>query len=154
VSVAPAVGAVSSAVFSPADGDLGKRPDGTCGDAMISPWAPYNRVHVEVSNPTAQTATVSIFQSKAPSSPDLEMVMWIYKNTLPPGDEASVIACDIGVATDCIAGNPCGNPNPFLFAGLSNVVIPPHGKILVYNAGWAPPIEGPFTFNVRTDALQ
>jgi hypothetical protein len=126
---------------------------GQCGIATTSPTADYERSAVEVSNTTGQTVNLSIYQSRAAGGSDLDLVMWVYNTTVPPTDDASVTFCEYGVADDCIAGNPCGNPAAFVFAGMSNVYVPAGGKIVVYTTGVAPPIRGAYVLNVRTDAL-
>jgi hypothetical protein len=155
MTISTQIGAVVSAVFGAAESELGKRPMGTCGTfTSATADATYQRVGVAIANPTSQTARISVYQSRAPGGQDLDMVLWIYKSSLPPGNDVALLACDYGVADDCIAGNPCGNPNTLVFAGIDSVVVPPNGKVLAYSTGYAPPIQGTFQLNVRTDALQ
>jgi hypothetical protein len=156
MTIAQSAGGVVSAVFAPADGDKGKRPDGICGGALLSPTGGYTRVRVAIANPTTHGASVTIYQSKAPAGAEMDMVMWLYANVDPPTDDASLTACVWGVADECDAyglGNPCGNTTDHGFAGIQQVAVPAGKRVVVYSAGWGPDVQGPFKLNVRTDGL-
>jgi hypothetical protein len=155
MTVPATVGGGASKTWTVADGEVGDRPQNACGvNANLYPFSPQFRVAVELTNPTALTATVSIYQSKAAGATDYQMRMWAYKSIAPPGDVSALVACDWGVADTCIAGNPCGNGATVNYTGLSGVAIPAGGRILVYSSAAAPPFSGDFVLNVRTDALE
>lgn len=133
-----------------------KKP-GDCGASSVGPSL-YQQVAVEIRNPTSQKATVSIYQSKAGASAvEIDTVLWIYNKTLPPSDDAALLACDYGVEDSCgtTPSNLCGNvTSTFNFAGASNVTINAGSAILVYSAGFSTTTTGAFNLNVKTDALQ
>jgi hypothetical protein len=137
---------------------VGKKVSGTCGVGSVSTTATYPWQAVEVKNPTALTATISVYHSG--TGKPLDTLIWVYKKTLPPNDDASLGACDFGAADSCITGDPCGNAtatpsgSSLDWAGLENVTIPPGGKVLVYSAGYGSTVLGNFNLNLKTTKLQ
>lgn len=149
------VGAVVTAPWALSPTVTGPAPD-FCGPTGTSGGTALQRVAVEIKNPSAlNTLTVSVYQTKTAAGAELDMLLWVYKKTLPPADDASLVSCDWGPADSCDAtGAPCGNVASTLnLAGMSNITIPPNGKILVYSSGYTSSVTGPFNLNVRTDSL-
>jgi hypothetical protein len=118
---------------------------------------PYQYITVE--NPHAKTATVSIYNSLAPSGAVYKTVLATYDGTTPPADDTQRRACVKCVAsygTVALTGDSS-------FASLDGsrvVTIPAGGSVLVYvGAYWAyEPLNpskstGPVKLNVRTETL-
>lgn len=154
----PALNGVVSAQWTVAGST--KRPS-TCPDTIdaSSEVVPY--VAVQVTNPTAKTAVVSLYQSKSVTGkPDFDMVLWRYNGTGLPMSDAALGACVGSVADSCTgtaASNPCGNTGSnYDFAGMDNVSIPAGGSILVYSGAYGSFTtigDGTFTLNIKTTAL-
>jgi hypothetical protein len=112
---------------------------------------------VEVSNPTAQTATVTLYNTKAAAGTEVDSIIWTYNGVLPPQSSAAVNACAVGVGDECagtLANNICGNTiDTYNLASLDNVTIGPGKKILVYVAGFDAAQSGPVVLNIKTKTL-
>ncbi|AKV03899.1 hypothetical protein AKJ09_10562 [Labilithrix luteola] len=118
---------------------------------------------VEVANPTSQTATLTVFNSKSPTTgADVDTVIWYYKGEALPMSDAERGQCT-GTVTDSCSGttpiNLCGNASDTssLLAGVPNVTIPPNGKIVVFTALWGSSTsagDGTIMLNLKTDKLQ
>ena len=154
MTISGTVGQVVTAQWTLASTSTTKRPYG-CSGGTPSSASNYPFVAVEVKNPTNQTAEISMYHSAVGGGTQLDTLIWVYKKTLPPSDDASLAACDFGVADSCLSANPCGNTGGnFDWAGIEKVTIPPQGKILVYSAGYTSTELGNFNLNLRTDKLQ
>jgi hypothetical protein len=134
-----------------------------CPAATISSTA-TNYQYVEVRNPTATAAHVSVWLSKAStaSAQDIDTVMAAYNGGALPATDAQRKACIAGVNDDC---NDSSDPSACLahWSGLvatnGAVTIAPSGSVLVYVAAfWGTSSSdahaGDFVLNVRTDSLQ
>jgi len=150
-----AVGTARTAIYTLSPNALTKRIS-RCGSTSTSTnKVPY--VAVEVSNPTSATATLTIYHTGATSGAlPLDTVIWTYDGALPPQDDADYIACTALTDSCTAAANVCGNPSgkSMSWAGLPNVKIPPHGKILVYNVSYFAKDVGDFKLAARLDSLQ
>jgi hypothetical protein len=153
MNIAASVGGVTTQQWTLSPSNVGHRADG-CG-AGTAGSSDVQQIAVEIRNNTAQTASVSVYQSKATGGSELDLYMWYYSKTLPPTDDASLELCD--KATDgCSATVPtnlCGNATSYNFAGFSGISIPAGGAILVYSSGYSTSQTGNFNLNVKTDSL-
>lgn len=109
--------------------------------------------YVEVRNPTAKTAVVSLWHSAGDSQ------MAVYAGSTIPADDAARRACMPGTkASDsCPAtmSGLCGQTGMFSTAGVAAVTVPANGSITVYNTLYSTTAgAGPFLLSVRTDSLQ
>ncbi len=159
MSISGATNGVAAAQWAFKATDIGENLgfSATCpGTASGAGDASYPYVMVEIDNPTALKATVSIYTSPVTAGgTDLSLQMWVYNKTLPPQDDTALQACDYGIASDCstlITGNPCGG-DQFYWSGISSITIPAGGAVLVYNTTTAGSTSA-FKLNVRTDKLQ
>ncbi len=85
---------------------------------------------IEIQNPTAQKATVTI--QSGGGTPDLDVVIWAYNKTLPPPDDTALGACDYPPTDSCPAssGITCPTVSGF-WGGLKGVTINPGASVLV-----------------------
>lgn len=145
-------------------GETAKRPTGsTCPATSLSTTiAPA--VAVEISNPTAQTAELTLFQSKSATGKDnLDLVIWGYAGDSVPLTDDGIKACSIPFADSCLADsgtaskNLCGNTSSNIyFASADKVSVPAGGKIIVFSALYSTtvtPGDNTFNLNVRTNKL-
>jgi hypothetical protein len=154
MTISGTVGQVVSQQWTLSASTQGHKPS-DCGGSASSTNVQY--VAVEVKNNTAQKATVSIYQTKAPSGSELDTLIWVYNKTLPPQDDTTLVACDYGVEDSCsstVPANLCANASSYNLAGLSNVTINAGASVLVYSSGYSSSVTGPFILNVKTDLLQ
>ncbi|HEY8073782.1 MAG TPA: hypothetical protein VIF62_06730 [Labilithrix sp.] len=92
---------------------------------------------IEVDNPTAQTATVSIQSGGAGSTADLDVIMWAYHKTLPPQNDTDLQACDYAPTDSCPTGSGITCPaTSGYWGGQKGVTIPPNGAALVIISSW------------------
>ena len=134
-----------------------------CPTATISSFATTNYQYVEVHNPTARTATVSIWGSKASTGPDIDSIMAAYSGFSIPTTTTQRQACSSGVNDSC---NDMVDPTSCLdgWAGLMStdgygVTVGPYNSVIVYMAAYydtvsSNPHSGDFVLNVRTEQLQ
>jgi hypothetical protein len=119
--------------------------------------SPIKSYYVEVTNPTAQTANLLIYNTKAAAGTEADTIIWTYNGVLPPQSAAAVNACAVGVADECagtVANNVCGNTiDTYNLASLDNVSIGPGKKILVYVGGFDGAVSGPVVLNIKTKSL-
>ena len=161
MNVPAAVGGVISAKWTLAG--TTHRPSGTCPDVVDSSSSSVPYAVVELTNPTAKAAEVSLYQSKSATGPaDIDLVLWTYNGAGLPLNDTALGACVVGVADSCTgttASNPCGNVSTnYNFAAVDTVAIPAGATILVYSGAYGSftPIGGDSTFNlnVKTTKLQ
>ena len=140
------------------------RLGGTCPSATIakSPEAAYNThkdtpfAYVQVRNPHAKTAVVTVYNSQAPGSGIISTVLASYARATAPTTETERKACDKGVATTGDA-KLTGNSN---FASLhptdKRVHIPPGATYTMYMSAETNSATnvGSVKLNVRTDEFQ
>ena len=158
MSVPATVGGVVTAKWTLAG--TTHRPS-TCPDTVgpSSESVPY--VVVELTNPTAKAAEVSLYQSKSDTGAEDDLVLWTYNGAGLPLTDAALGACVGSVADSCSgtdASNPCGNTDNFDFAELDTVAIPAGASILVYSGAYGSFVtlggDGSFNLNVKTTKLQ
>jgi hypothetical protein len=138
--------------------DVGNRlgPFAGCPAASVDSGK-YPYVIVEVHNPTAQKATVTI--QSLPGTNGLDVVIYAFNKTLPPPDDASMEACDYQPTDDCPAGSGVTCPASGYWGGLMGVTINAGASVLVYlasyyatDAGFGTS-TGSFNLVVRTTGL-
>lgn len=136
----------------------GKRPS-TCGSSLAS-GTDYPWVAVEFKNPNATTATVSFYtQALTPGgTPQLDTVMWVYNNALPPMDDAALMACNTtyGVKDSCTSNlcvNTAAGGSSLDWSGMDGVTIPAGGKVLMYVAGYSSTETGDMKLFAKITAL-
>jgi hypothetical protein len=101
-----------------------------CGTAAaLSTTTNYPFVDVEVGNPNAQPAEITVYNSATTGTPTyLDTTLRVYASPLPPQDDAELKACSYGIGDYCATGVPCGGS---YLASLTGVVVPAGGKVLV-----------------------
>ena len=133
VNVAPTVGSVSSTVAVLSSSQTMAKMTGTCPNPTLSTTISTPYTYIQVKNPLAKAATVSIYNSLAPGGDVLETILAAYQGAVAPTAEAARKACDKGVSisgTTALTGNT-------KFASLDNtrkVTIPAGGTVSVYVA--------------------
>jgi hypothetical protein len=125
--------APASANWTFAADTVGDRLDPTFGAASCPGTASTGRypyVIVEVQNPTAQKATVTI--QSLPGTANLDVIMWAYNKTLPPPDDTALQACDYGANDNCptASGITCPGGGGY-WGGLKGVTINAGASVLV-----------------------
>ncbi len=159
IKIPTTVGAKASAKFSlPAAQTIGLLAD-TCPGATIG-TSVTSYQYVEVYNPTAKTATVSVWTGKATGGADIDTVMAAYGGVNVPLTPAARSACLAGVADSCTDADTTACKVSWAgLVGADAVTIGPYGSALVYNASFddassGNPHSGAYQMFVRTDALQ
>jgi hypothetical protein len=158
VDVAPNVGSVTTTLAVLTASTTIAKLSGTCPNATVTTTiTPY--AYVEVHNPLAKTATVSIYNSLAVGGAVFKTELAAYAGTVVPGDDAARKACVKGVATTGTAALT-GDAK---FASLDNtrvVTIAPGASVLVYVGAYyaydaTKPADstGAVKLNVRTETL-
>jgi hypothetical protein len=164
LDIATTAGGTKSGTFNlPAAQTIGRLgafdqcPNATIGTTITS----YQ--YVEVHNPTAQTAKVSIWGSKAPAGSDIDTIMAVYNGFNVPLTDTARKACSVGVTDDC---SDTTDPTSCLmsWAGLMSadgnpVTIGPFNSAIVYTAAYFAAsgtitTSGPYILSVRTESLQ
>ena len=160
VNVAPTVGSVSSTVAILSSSPAMAKMTGTCPNPTLSTTISTPYTYIQVKNPHAKAATVSIFNSLAPGGDVLETILAAYQGAALPTTEAARKACDKGVSitgTTSLTGNA-------KFASLDNtrkVTIPAGGTVSVYvaaerayDATKPADTTGPVKLSVKTESLE
>jgi hypothetical protein len=125
--------------------------ESTDGACVTDPGDTTVNKYVVVSNPTAKTATVSVWLSAAPGGTEFDSIMASYAGaTNPPTSREMCVRFN----DDCYAA-PCpGSTLSGLIDG-SRPVIPPNSSIVLYLAAYSTFLgEQDVTLNLRTDLLQ
>jgi len=114
--------------------------------------------YVEIKNPTAKQATVTIYTSQAPAGVTLDTIMVVYDGAVKPMSDPQKLACKWGVADQSYSDTNLTGASSFAIQ--KNVVIPANGSVLldVWSYPEVDPLDptdttGPLLVNVRTDAL-
>ncbi len=159
IKIPATVGAKASAKFTlPAAQTLELLGD-TCPTATIGTTMTSYQ-YVEVYNPTAKTATVSVWTGKATGGVDIDTVMAAYGGVNVPFTAAARMACVSGVNDSCTDGDATACKASWAgLVGTDAVTIGAYGSALVYNAAFndaasGSPHAGAYQLFVRTDALQ
>ncbi len=162
IQVPPTVGSASSTIVTLTSTKtiLRLTGDTTCPVAGISPTLATAYEYVQIHNPNAKTATVTIFDSLAPGGVVFHTVLASYNGATPPSTDTARKACVKGMnifGDDTITGDSN-------FASLSDTdrpTIPPNGDITIYNAAFAKydptkPADstGSVKLTVQLDALE
>ena len=136
----------------------------SCPSAPLNVGSLTSYQYVTITNPTAQTAVVSIWSSKAPTvgAVDIDTIMASY--VTPPTTDAQRSACVKGVSDTCVGTGIDPTECLTQWAGLvkgsgTQVTLPPAGSITVYVAAYytTTAVEshsGNYLLSVRTDGLQ
>jgi hypothetical protein len=159
IKIPTTVGSKASAKFSlPAAQTIGLLAD-TCPSATIgSSTTSYQ--YVEVYNPTAKTAKVSVWTAKATGGADIDTVMAAYNGVNVPLTASARMACAAGVNDGCSDTDPTACQSSWAgLVGTDAVAIGGYGSVLIYNAAFndsssSSPHSGPYQLVVRTDSLQ
>jgi hypothetical protein len=133
---------------------------GTCPNALVSATLTTPYVYIQVTNPLAKAAKVSIYNSIAPNGVVVDTTLAAYAGAVAPTAEAARKACDKGTnsyGTTALTGDS-------KFASLDGaraVTIPANSTVTVYVAAdkaydAAKPAEstGPVKLTVRTESLE
>lgn len=158
LQVAAAAGATVSAIYPLRATMADKRLSGGCPNGYFSTTTNHPYVYVELVNPTAQTLTLSAWNTVAQTGGAvIDTAMAWYASSERPTDDASRKACAKGVVDSCPSGLPCGDYKWAGLTGTSAITIPPSGSVTLffesyYPAGGAQPSEGNVKLVVRTDS--
>lgn len=150
------VGDVVSAEYTLDAAQTFQRLSGNCPAASLLSAPDYPYFYVELYNPTAKAATVTVYNTIAAGGTELDTIMWSYGRALAPQDDTEKKACQVGTKTDCTLAL-CGGTITSRLASLLNVIVPAGRKILVYVSTSSTKTSslsiGPVGFNVKTEAL-
>ena len=110
-------------------------------------------------NPTAKTATVTVYNTTAPGGQIIDTVMTAYRGNVAPATEAERRACAFGPAGSSTAALT-GDTRYAALTGTTAVVLAPGARAMVwmsandnYNAADPAKTTGPVLLVARTDAL-
>lgn len=160
VAAAGTVGKTASIVVPLTKAIHTKKVTGNCGtSATLSTTDDYNVAYVKVTNPNAQAATITVWNSQASDGPVMDTLLASYAAE-PHGDDA-LKACEKGVGDYCsTSALPCGDSKFGSLSGTTAVVVPANGsKVIAITAGNAQSSagdvsEGTVVLNLRTDTLE
>jgi len=157
LTVAPTAGESVSAIYPLRAAMADKRLSSTCPNGYFSTAASYPYVYVELVNPTAQTLTLSAWNTVAQAGgPIIDTTMTWYASSERPTDDASRKACAKGMGESCPSGLPCGDYRWAGLTGTTAITIPPSASVTLF-FGSASPVggsaiaEGNVKLVVRTD---
>ena len=158
MTIPTTVGAKISAKFTLANTQTIARLSGSCPSGSVSNSATAYQ-YVEVYNPTAKTASVSVWTGKPTGGVDIDTVMAAYNGVNVPLTPAARMACSVGVDDTC--SDPDATACLATWGGLvgsGGVTIAPYGSVVVYTAAYWDATSsnahaGGFMMFVRTDAL-
>jgi hypothetical protein len=138
---------------------------GTCPVAL-NVYVDHPYQYVELKNPSAKTAKVTVYTSVAPGGVVIDTVMAAYATAIVPMDDAARKACTWGGNDDMTAAEATALGSDVKFSILGNsattggpVVVPAGGSVIVYVGSFygtvavAQPTTGSLRINVRLDAL-
>lgn len=172
VSISGVVAGVQASVFSiPATPTLTRLSSGVCPKTSYAYEDPVPYSYVEIRNPTAQAATVSIWLSNSTAPADggdagtrnIDTILAVYAGRALPMSDAERFACLVYVSDECSSTTdaPCKSPWSGLTLGAGHAVtIPANGSVLAYVSVYtATPYgdtltSGDYQINVRTERLQ
>ena len=116
--------------------------------------------YLKVVNGTVQTATVSIWGSKAANGVNIDTEMTVYPSVLPPADNDDTARklCSVVINDTCsdksgVPGSCLGGFAALMLGESHSVTIPPNGFVWVFNQAYSTSGTGPMYVSVRTDAL-
>jgi hypothetical protein len=131
---------------------------GSCPTSSAPSVGDYPYQYVEIHNPTAKAAVVTLYTSAGPSAVVIDTIMAAYQTPIQPMDDAGRQACTWGVNDQSSSDTALtGNSN---FSILKAVPIPAGGSILVYTAayyeyvaGGSSTTTGAIQMNVKVEQL-
>ncbi|HSO32119.1 MAG TPA: hypothetical protein VLT33_06380 [Labilithrix sp.] len=129
LDIGTTVAAVTSKTITFSAVRQGPRMTGSCPSATVSASTKYPYQYVEVHNPTAKAAKVSVYASVAPGGQIVDTLMAVYGTSIQPMDDASRKACRDGVNDQSADTTLTGDSN---FSLIKAVAIPAGGSVLVY----------------------
>jgi len=113
--------------------------------------------YLKVVNGTAQTATVSMWGSKAANGVNIDTEMTVYTAALAPADNDDVARklCSVAINDTCSdkTGVPASCVGGFAALMSGSVTIPPNSYVWVFNQAYSTSGSGPMYVSVRTDTL-
>ena len=159
-NIGAVAGATTTKVITFTAARVGTRLTGSCPSANLS--APVNHPYqfVEVHNPTAKAAKVTVYVSQPAGGALVDTVMTAYANPIQPMDDPSRKACRDGVNDDSF-GDVALTGNT-IFSILKAVAIPAGGSVLVWVGAYyelgemdfaVPPAPRPTTGDLQMNAL-
>jgi len=162
VKVPSAVGAIASVIVPLSPAYLGKRVSGSCsaaGGATLSTTDTHAVAFVRVENGTAQSATVSAWNAKAPGGAVMNTVLVGY--VAKPTTDDALRACEKGAGDYCMTTKlPCGDSSFGALTDANALVIPAGGSRIVAITTSSPhgtpgeTTEGQIVLGVRTERLE
>jgi hypothetical protein len=159
LNIGGAVAAVTSKTITFSLAKVGPRIIGSCPNPSISATGGYPYQYVELHNPTAKAAKVTVYASTAPGGQVVDTVMAVYANPIQPMDDAGRKACRDGANDQSAAADPTGATN---FSILKAVAIPAGGSVLVWVGAYEEngdldldglPSVGDFSINTKIETL-
>jgi hypothetical protein len=131
-----------------------------CPNATITPTiTPYQIVRLQ--NPSAQSATVSVWTSKAASAAAVDLDTLIAAYASFPTTDAARMACTVGVNDACASTDPTdclGQWAGLIKAGNQGVTVPANGSVYIYvtsyfAVGSGTAATSDYILTVRTESL-
>jgi hypothetical protein len=161
IEVPPTAGSVNSTIVDlVSTKTMLKMASSTCPTATINATVSTPYDYIQVHNPNAKSAVVTVYDSLAPGGVVFHTILASYAGATPPSGDPARKACVKGVNTfgdDTITGD-------FNFASLSDtdaVTVPANGSVEIYVAAYnayaaANPKNstGPVMLSVRLDSLK
>jgi hypothetical protein len=167
LTISSTVGGKASSTFliDPAVSETRPFIGETCPNVALSTTV-SNYQYVQVANPTAKTATISVWSSLASGGQNIDTIMVAYATV--PASDAQRQVCLVGVSDTC---NDTSDPTSCIgadnfdqWAGLmkadgNSVTIAPNGNVIIYTAAYygttaTQAHSGNYTLSARTEALQ
>lgn len=144
---------LTSAQVAPRINQFSTCPNGS----VFNSTCPY--AFVEMHNPTASTATVTVYNTTAPGGQVIDTVMTAYRGNVAPATEAERKACAFGPSGSSTAALT-GDTKYAALTGTTAVTLAPGARAIVwfsandnYNAADPAKTTGPVLVVARTDAL-
>lgn len=160
LTVSATAGEMVSGIYPLRAARADKRLTGTCPTGTLSTTTTHPYAYVELINPSAQTLTLSAWNTIASTtSPIIDTVMTWYATgdvSALPGDDAARKLCAKAVVDACPSGLPCGDTKWAGVTGTNAITIPGASSVTVffgsyYAAGSSSATEGDVKLVVRTD---
>lgn len=158
LNIGTTVAAVTTKVITLSAAKTASRLIGAC-PGSLSASTNYAYQYVEVHNPTAKAAKVSVYGSTAPGGQVVDTVMGVYALPIQPMDDASRKACRDGVNDQSGDTTLTGDSN---FSLVTGVAIPANSSVLVYIGSYTEvgqldfdglPSTGDLNFNTKVEQL-
>lgn len=138
--------------LTPTSNQIGKLSAFSCPASSISTFTFVSYSYVQIINPSAKAATVTLWSGPAFSGPTLNLNMAVYARSTAPVTDADRKACTVS-NTGCSA-SPCDSGGNWAgFVGANTLKIPAGTTMMLHVYPDAMADTGIFQIFARTDAL-